>query len=494
MDFHILGPLEVLDGGRPVDLGRPKQRAVLALLLISANRVMSLDRMIELLWDGEAPARATGALQAYVSNLRRALEPARPARTPARVLVTQAPGYLLRVAAEDLDSARFEHLAARGHEFLAAGRPSSARSALDEALSLWRGPALAEYAGERFAVGETARLEARRAVAVEDRFEADLQLGAHGRVVAELESAVLHDPLRERAWSLLMLALYRSGQQGEALRAYGRARRHLAEELGVEPSPGLRALEAAILAQSPALDWRPPADGDDRPPPAAAPPPPAIPAPPPDDGLVGRLGELGALTTAFAEARAGRGRMVTVAGEAGIGKTRLAEELAAYAAAQGATVVWGRAYESEGAPPFWLWIQVLRGLSTEVGPDALAPALTGAGELLQLVPELAAPGGPAPLRPATAPPPGPAAARFRLYEAVTRLLVTAAQHRPLVVLLDDLHWADPSSLQLLGHLAQRMEAAGILLVAAYRDPASEEAGPLGDVLGELARLRPVGRA
>ncbi len=412
MDFHILGPLEaVADSGELTDLGRPRQRAVLAVLLISANRVMSLDRLIELLWDGEAPARATGALQAYISNLRRALEPAREARTPAQVLVTQAPGYILRILPDQLDAARFECLAARGRELLTAGRPAAARAALHQALSEWRGPALAEFASERFAHGEATRLEALRTVATENLLDADLQLGAHGAAVPELEAAVTQSPLRERLWGLLMVALYRSGRQADALRAYTRARRILGEQLGVEPSPALRELEAGVLRQSPSLDWHPPAAEADETPPRVTAPPPAPEEPAPADELVGRAPQLDALERALAHARAGRGRLVLLSGEAGIGKTRLAEELAARARARDWAVAWGRAYETEGAPPFWPWVQVVRSLLTQIEPAAVAAVLAGAAELAQLVPEVQELLGPC-TPPAST---DPGAARFRLY-------------------------------------------------------------------------------
>ncbi|HVF15125.1 MAG TPA: BTAD domain-containing putative transcriptional regulator [Acidimicrobiales bacterium] len=488
MDFHILGPLEVVRAGELIDLGRPRQRAVLAVLLISANRVMALDRLIELLWDGEAPTRATGALQAYISNLRRALEPSRPARTPAAVLVTLAPGYVLRVAPEHLDSARFESLAARGHELLTSGRPLSARASLAQALSLWRGPALAEFAGERFAHGEAARLQALRAVAAEDRFEAELQLGAHAPAVAELEAAVTENPYREHLWGLLVTALYRSGQQAEALRAYDRARRILREQLGVAPSPTLRALEADVLSQAPTLDWRPPASEEDGSRPVLALPLAAVRGDDPSDELVGRRPQLEALERALARTRAGRGRLVLLAGEAGIGKTRLAEELAVRAEAEDVTVAWGRAYEFDGAPPFWPWIQVVRRLLTTVEPAAVA-ALNGAGELARLVPEAKE------LVESRESPPAldPGSARFRLYEAVVELLLLVATRHPLVVLVDDLHWADPLSVNLLAHLGERIEGAPILVVATYRSPGGEESGAISEILGRLARLRTVVR-
>ncbi|MEA2704835.1 MAG: hypothetical protein QOD63_2780, partial [Actinomycetota bacterium] len=310
MEFRILGPLEVVDeAGRLVDLGRPKQRALLALLLISANRVEPLERLVELLWGEHAPSRAAGALQAYVSNLRRALEPQRAARAQAQVLVTQPPGYRLIVGPGQLDAARFEELAAEGHLHLVEGRPHAAHDALTTALGLWRGPALAEFATKPFAMLEAARLEGAKEAAEEDRLEAALAVGRHAQVVTELEVAVARAPLRERLWELLVLALYRSGRQGDALGAYERARLHLADELGIDPSPSLRRLEADILSQSESLDWR------SRPDEAVTRPTSATPRTSvatgvavgtvagPGMALLGREPELGVLLEAFADAR-----------------------------------------------------------------------------------------------------------------------------------------------------------------------------------------------
>ena len=181
MQFRILGPLEVLDGQHRVELGRPKQRALLAVLLVHANQVVALDRLIEELWGEQPPAQATASLQAYVSNLRRALEPGRPARTLPRVLVTQPPGYRLVVAAEDLDAARFVALAEEGHRLLEAERPGPAAQVLREALGLWRGPALADVVDEAFAQPERQRLEELRLVALEDRLAASWPLAGMPR-------------------------------------------------------------------------------------------------------------------------------------------------------------------------------------------------------------------------------------------------------------------------------------------------------------------------
>ncbi len=439
--YRILGPLEVLDArGRAVELGRPKQRAVLAALLIDAGRVVSVERLLEQLWGEEAAARSMGSLWAYVSNLRRVLEPDRAARDPARLLVTQAPGYVLAVGPATIDAMRFETLAADGHRHLAEGRPDPAKRALDEALALWRGPALAEFAFDDFAVREAARFEELRAVATEDRWTVALALGDHLRAVAGLEAAVAEHPMRERGWELLMVSLYRSGRQGEAPSTYQRVRQLLGEELGLEPGPALRRLEADILAQSPGLDWNPPADERaTRPAPLVA----EVASPPAHDGFVGREPELGVLTAALEHAAGGRGAIAIVGGEPGVGKTSLVERVAAQASSRGFTVTQGQAEEGDGAPPFWPWIGVIRGLVDHGDPDAVRVALApGASEIAQVVPEIKELVGD------VTPPPSvdAASARFRFYDSVSRFLTGLSQTVPLVVVLDDLHWADPPSL------------------------------------------------
>ena len=245
MEFLILGPIEARRDGKPVPLGGPKQRGVLAILLTRPGEVVPTERLIADLWGGSPPPNATGTLHGYVSQLRKALGP--------DVLVTRAPGYLVRASPDELDLRRFERLVDAGSRELAAGRPDAAASTLAEALRLWRGPALADFAYERFAQAEIARLEELRLVALERRVEADLALGRHAELVAELQTLTASHPFRERPRGQLMLALYRSGRQAEALEAYREARRALVEELGIEPSQALQELERAILRQEPAL-------------------------------------------------------------------------------------------------------------------------------------------------------------------------------------------------------------------------------------------------
>jgi DNA-binding SARP family transcriptional activator len=481
VDVRILGSLEVAVNGRPVELGRPKQRAVLAILALDANRTVALDRLVDELWGDEPPAHAIGSLQAYVSHLRRLLEPGRAARAPARVLVSQHPGYRLVLSPEELDVTRFEALAADGRRQLAAGEAGAAAGTLRRALAVWRGDLLADFADAEFARAERVRLAAARLGALEDRITADLTLGRHAAVVTELDRAVAAHPYRESLHGLRMLALYRCGRQAEALDAYRRLRRSLRDELGVDPDPRLEQLHRQILDHAPAVAV--PAAAV---PPTAAPStvsgpsvvsaPSALPGPAPSadaDPFVGRAPELAVLERALADASAGRGRMVVLAGEPGVGKTRLARELAQRAT--GAAVAWGRCAEEPGAPPFWPWAQVLRGL---LGGVSAPPDLD---EIL---------GEP----PAPAPPVVDVeAVRFRLGRAVVGLLRPLAVDRPLLVIVDDVQWADVGSLRLLPMLAADLDGARILVVVTCRATGEDRADALADALAALARLPAVDR-
>jgi predicted ATPase/class 3 adenylate cyclase/DNA-binding winged helix-turn-helix (wHTH) protein len=251
MDFHILGPLEALDGGQPVPLSGSKLRAVLALLLLHREETLSSDRLIDELWGEEPPATAAKTLQVHISRLRKAL--ASGSGGAAEVVVTSPHGYGLDVDPERVDAHRFERLLAKGRGELAAHRPAQALPALEEALALWRGPVLADLAYEAFAQAEIARLEDLRVAALEQLIEAKLALGRHVEGVGQLETLILEHPYRERLRAQLMLALYRSDRQADALQAYQEARRNLVEDLGIEPGERLRELEGAILAQDPSL-------------------------------------------------------------------------------------------------------------------------------------------------------------------------------------------------------------------------------------------------
>ena len=449
MEFRILGPLDVIEGERVVDLAGAKHRALLAMLLLHANEVVSATRLIDALWEEEPPETAQKALQVYVSQLRKTLGKDH--------LETKAPGYLLRVHEDELDLTRFQRLVQDG--------------SLREALSLWRGPPLAEFASERFAQSEIARLEELRLTCLEQRIEHDLAAGHHAELVGELEALVGEHPLRERLRAQLMLALYRSGRQAEALEAYQQARTALVDELGIEPSRTLRELEKAILEQDPALDLVV-ATGEE---------------PEATDGsrgvFVGREAELAELHLGVDEAIAGRGSLFLLVGEPGIGKTRLAEELVRRARSRGACVLVGRCWEAGGAPAFWPWVQSLRSYVEQSEPDALRAQLAaGAADVAQIMPELRElfPDLPEPSLEAEG-------ARFRLFDATARFLKSAAAARPLVLVLDDLHAADEPSLLLLRFIAGEVGGSRMLIVGTYRNVDPTVRDPLASTLAELAR-------
>jgi YVTN family beta-propeller protein len=254
-EFGILGPLEVSRSGCEVQLGGPRQRAVLALLLIEANRVVSMDRLADDVWGGDPPEGWATSLQTYVFHLRRALEPDRARGAAGDVLVTRDRGYLLRVGREHLDAALFQQGFTAGRAALEAGRYAEAAETLRQALGRWRGPVLADLADYAFTRPEAARLEELRLAALEARIDADLALGRHDELTAELEQLTAEHPLRERLHGQLMLALYRCSRQADALAAYRRVRDLLASELGIDPGEPLQHLHAAVLAHDPALDW-----------------------------------------------------------------------------------------------------------------------------------------------------------------------------------------------------------------------------------------------
>jgi predicted ATPase/DNA-binding SARP family transcriptional activator len=368
VEFRILGSLEVEDDGQVVDLGGPRERILLARLLLSANRAVSADRLAEDLWSGEPPAHWLPTLRVYISRLRRALGPR------AGTVVTEPPGYRLSMAADQLDAARFEELAAAARHHASQGRPEAAAAALRQALDLWRGPALSDVADLPFAKADIARLEEARLNAIEDRVEAELACGRHASLTAELEGLVATYPLHERFWGQRMRALYRSDRQADALRTYQELRAYLKEELGLEPSATLRELELAILRQDPGLDWRPPPRAGGHP--AAGPLPPGPPRPgtqaqdpgrplPADDvaarlaaetsSFIGREAELAIIGEHLA-----RSRLLTLTGPSGSGKTRLAIHAGAQASARHRSGVW------------------LVDLAPTGGPELVAPAVAAA--------------------------------------------------------------------------------------------------------------------
>ncbi len=258
MQFNVLGPVEVVSGGQSLAIGGARTRAVLALLLTNANTVVSAGRLADEVWPELAPERAAANLQVRLSELRKAFRSVGEADR----LATRPPGYLLRVTPEELDALLFEQLTAAGRAALADGDVHGALRLLDQSLALWRGPALGDVDQLQFASVEQARLEEERLGALESRLYAQLACGRHQEILAELETLTVEHPLRERFWSQRLLALYRSGRQADALRVYRELRSILVDELGIEPSPELRELEARILRQDPELAYRPAGRGE----------------------------------------------------------------------------------------------------------------------------------------------------------------------------------------------------------------------------------------
>jgi predicted ATPase/DNA-binding SARP family transcriptional activator len=365
MRFGILGPLQVIgDDGRELALGGRMPRTVLAILLLRANEVVSSDRLVEELWAGAPPASAAKGLHVHVSRLRRALAASHPDPGGER-LVTAAGGYLLRIAPDELDVQRCQRLIGEGRSLLAAGRPDQALAALSGAVELWRGDVLADFQYAAFAQAEIARLSELRAAALEERIAVEMLLGREAQVLGELERLVRDYPYRERLRGQLMLALYRTGRQAEALAAYRAARSALVDELGIEPSVELRQLHEAILAQDRALlqtdqgqPARPGGAGgttDERAPGHVHLPVQATP-------LIGRERELVELMTL-----AGSHRLITLTGTGGTGKTRLGMAFAASLADRYPDGVW--------------WVPLAMVSEARLVPAAIATALGDIADL-----------------------------------------------------------------------------------------------------------------
>ena len=500
MRYEILGPLQVCgDDGRPIGLGGRRERIVLAALLLDADRVVSTDRLIEAVWGDDPPDTATNALQVYVSRLRKALR----AASADDVLATRAPGYVLRVGTHEIDSGEFERLMADAEGD--ADDPASRVARLDEALGLWRGRVLEDVADGTFGRAEVTRLEELRLTATQARFDGKLALGAHGQIVGELEALVGRYPFREALRGQLMVALYRSGRQADALEVFQSGRRLLAEELGIDPGPALCDLEVAILNHDPVLAPPPPSVGQahggvaDPASPGRAPAPGGhdgtLPLPTrlgvvPEVGLVGRSRELATVIDAIGRSRESGGREVLlVAGEAGVGKSTLAAAAARAAWEQGAYVLFGHCEEGLAAPYQFFgeaFDHMVRHTPAAVLADDLGPR---AGELARLVPHLAE-------VLTDLPPPTTTDAdteRYLLFAAVVQLVGALAARRPVLLVLDDLHWADEGSLLLLRHLMAAEPVDGLLVLATYRDNELVDANALRDTLGALRRQGSVER-
>ncbi|WP_166521297.1 BTAD domain-containing putative transcriptional regulator [Modestobacter roseus] len=453
MRFRVLGPLEVADDdGHLVDVGAAKPRALLTLLLAEPGRVVPVDRIVAALWGDEPPATATATLQTYVAQLRRLLEPGRAPREPPRVLLTRPPGYLLDAAPADVDLTCFTDLVDRGDRAVAAGDPGGGVQLLDRALALWRGAPLAELTDSPSSVTERQRLTELRVRARERRCDALVAVGRPEAAVADLQQLVADHPLRERLWARLVAALYLADRQADALAAVRRCAGLLRAELGIDPGPELRDLERAVLRHDPALQSRVPRP--ELPAPHVAHPPPE------EETLVGRAAELSRLETLLGQVAAGRPAVALVEGEAGIGKTRLAEAVADRARRRGWPVAWSRCADEPGAPALWPWTQAL----DQLDQPELSPA--GAEEA------------------------DADAARFRLFQELRTRLVAATgapRSTPVVVVLDDVQAADTTTLVLLGLLVRHLPRSPLLLVLTVRTTGELLPAAVEQLLSRLGR-------
>lgn len=466
LEVGLLGVVEVRRAGAPLDLGGPQQRAVIAHLALEVGRVVPVDRLIQRLWGDEPPGAPLSSLQSYISRLRRVLEPDRRAGVAAQVLASEAPGYVLRLPRESIDAVRFQQLVAAGREALAAGDAAGAVRSFDEAAALWRGTALAGLGPEDEVGPIRVRLEDERAGALEDRFDAMLALGRHGEVLGDLQDAVTEHPLRERRWAQLATALYRSRRQADALRALSTARETLLEELGIDPGPELRELEVRILDQDPSLL----ATGVRQ----VVRVVPAVPDQAAEGPqVVGRREEWDRARAVLGAAVEGPAATVLIEGEPGIGKTTMLEALGAEALASGWRVALGRCAEPGLAPALWPWIEVVRSLSqgrVERDPAAAVPKALDA-LLSSTAQEDAAP-----------------TSAVELAEELAALLRSDAVDGPRLVVIDDLHWADQLTLDLVPLVRERIADLPVVLAAGHRPPESVAGSPFAAALGVLARL------
>jgi DNA-binding SARP family transcriptional activator/tetratricopeptide (TPR) repeat protein len=517
--FQVLGALGVTCGGRPVRLGGPRQRTVLGLLLVRAPREVTTAQLVDAVWPDDPPASAERTIRSYLSHLRRALRDSDPAG--AELLRSNAHRHAVAAGPDRLDSLRFEMLVADARAKAADGGLEGAVRDAEEALALWQGDALSDLADSSVIMAEAARLESLRFSTLEFWVDLCLALGRHDVVIPELEALTAMHPLHEGLRSRQILALYRSGRQADALAVYQDVRLQLLDDLGLEPGPELRRLEQAVLSHAPELEWSPapasplgapdppdglgdrPGQGDHEPHEAAAEPrspTPAVgqPSRPTDRRatpaalgaqapFVGRDDELAHIDAHLDDAAAGHPRIDFVGGGAGMGKTRLAQEVARRAEARGFAVLWSWCYEGEGAPTFWPWQQVV-GACLDAYGDGVLDGLA-ADHQAHL----------ATLRPlASAAAPGPrleggaagrsSESRFSLFQAVIELLRRATAARPAVVVIDDAHWADSPSLLLLELFAKRADGSRVLLLVTYQEADGTPRHTLQSVLGGLARV------
>lgn len=458
-EYRVLGPLEVRRDGEVVDLGSPKQRAVLAALVLARGAVVSVDRLIDSVWGPHPPPAAMTSLQAYISNLRRALRGESGESSPIERV---SPGYRLNVADDAVDLVEYSALSREIRDHVDAARWQDALGACERARGLWRGALLADMADEKW-VGPDSVAATETRIAVTEAYITTLL--AHGDTAqAATEAAALRalDPLRDRAAWLHMVALYRAGRGADALATYTEHTRRLDDELGLDPGNELRELQGAILRHDPVIAaWpRSPHWSGAGPilSPARVPVPdldvdqPPVDAPQPTSGaLVGREAQMRTLSGLFDDAAGPAVRWLALSGVAGIGKTRLAEEAARVATRIGDDVVWVRCPDAQGVPAWWPMRQLCRGLEADAEAVLSVPPGVDAD-----------------------------AARFAVYERVQELIETRAAAGPVTIIVDDAQWADPMSIDLLVYLTSSLQRVPVRVIITIREEETDS---------RIARLR-----
>ncbi len=454
--YRLLGPLEVSRAGKAIDLGGPKQRAVLAVLLIEAGRVVSTDRLVHALWGNEPPPSAIGSLQVYISNLRRTL---REDEVTASPIARRTPGYLIDVDPDDLDTTVFTALSDKAQRAVDENDWPAAVASAHQALAVWRGPLLVEHSDEDWVRFAAVGFDERYAACRQNLVAGLLGTGQVNPALARARAMQVEDPLSERTCWLLMVALHRAGRGGEALEAYRTYARCLDEELGLEVGPAMRDVQRAILRQEPALDMWPQARPDSTTPGVIEPVGAPVRAETVEEvssaSLVGRTRELETMRDVLLGTRTGL-RWIVLRGEAGIGKSRLAEEALSRWHARGGRIS-RTGCPDDDVPPWWPIRQLLR----DLGVDAESVVVPPDGVDVD-------------------------AARFLVYDRVLGVLAAEASGTPLLLLIDDVHWADVTSLQFLTHLAEARSPLDLAVVVTVRDGVDSDG--LSRLLAAVARL------
>jgi DNA-binding SARP family transcriptional activator len=495
LELRILGPVEVRTSGPAREVRGDRIGALLGRLLLERGKAVSHERLLEDVWAGRS---TKNAVETSISRLRTLLGEDERWRVQSR-----DGSYRLDVEKADVDLFRFERLTEEARD---CDDPVARVELLQQARDLWRGPAFGKHGYADWATGEVRRLDDLRATVEEDYADAQLALGRFEEAAARLEALVAEEPARERRWTLLMRALYGGGRPADALAAYERLCEHLAAD-SLDAAPPKEALELlrAIKRRDERLGTsdRVLATTATGPTPAASATRAQLPRPSAtrtgsaarrgdrrrgvwdrrlgSPGFVGRQPELAQLQRAFDDAMIRAGRLVVITGDAGMGKTRLLEELAVRSRFSGALALWGRGHGAEGVPPYWPWVQVLRAGLGSGGGDSTAPLALPPG-VARLLPEAAVQEG------APSSDLDPTAARFRLFDDVVSFLVQRSADRGAVVLIDDAQWADEPSLLLLQFLVQSLGVAKVLIAVAYRESELSDVDARAEVLDGLARL------